>query len=131
MWCCPFCPIVDPSGKTSNDFKYLTTQAPAEDMDFTGLSEVQDAVRELGISVEDEKDIFKALGGLLHLGQVRGADSGLYALSFPYFFSLSFPTPAPRGMRILYPPLFGVLCKKNMMFVALLVGEPLSLLSPF
>ncbi|CAM9439674.1 unnamed protein product [Ascophyllum nodosum] len=59
------------AGKTSNDFKYLTTQAPAEDMDFTGLSEVQDAVRELGISVEDEKDIFKALGGLLHLGQLE------------------------------------------------------------
>lgn len=59
------------AGKTSNDFKYLTTHAPAEDQDFTGLAEVQDAIRELGIDIEDEKDVFKALGGLLHLGQVR------------------------------------------------------------
>lgn len=58
-------------GKTSNDFKYLNTHAPAEDMDFTGLAEVQDAIRELGIEIEEEKDVFKALGGLLHLGQVR------------------------------------------------------------
>lgn len=58
-------------GKTSNDFKYLTTHAPAEDQDFTGLAEVQDAIRELGINIDDEKDVFKALGGLLHLGQVR------------------------------------------------------------
>lgn len=40
-------------------------------MDFTGLAEVQDAIRELGIEIEEEKDVFKALGGLLHLGQVR------------------------------------------------------------
>lgn len=40
-------------------------------MDFTGLAEVQDAIRELGIPIEEEKDVFKALGGLLHLGQVR------------------------------------------------------------
>lgn len=60
-------------GKTSNDFKYLKTNAPAEDMDFTGLAEVQDAIRELGISINEEKDIFKALGGLLHLGQVHNA----------------------------------------------------------
>lgn len=59
------------AGKTSNDFKYLNTHAPAEDMDFTGLAEVQDAIRELGIQLEEEKDVFKALGGLLHLGQVR------------------------------------------------------------
>lgn len=58
-------------GKTSNDFKYLNTHAPAEDMDFTGLADVQDAIRELGIEIEDEKDVFKALAGLLHLGQVR------------------------------------------------------------
>lgn len=58
------------AGKTSNDFKYLNTHAPAEDMDFTGLAEVQDAIRELGIDIEEEKDVFKALGGLLHLGQV-------------------------------------------------------------
>lgn len=58
------------AGKTSNDFKYLNTHAPAEDMDFTGLAEVQDAIRELGIQLEEEKDVFKALGGLLHLGQV-------------------------------------------------------------
>lgn len=61
------------AGKTSNDFKYLNTHAPAEDMDFTGLAEVQDAIRELGIEIEEEKDVFKALGGLLHLGQVRSA----------------------------------------------------------
>eukprot|EP00904_Undaria_pinnatifida_P002600 jgi/Undpi1/12340/HiC_scaffold_5.g02016.m1 len=59
------------SGKTSNDFKYLNTHAPAEDMDFTGLAEVQDAIRELGIQLEEEKDVFKALGGLLHLGQLE------------------------------------------------------------
>eukprot|EP00752_Nemacystus_decipiens_P009888 g8821.t1 len=59
------------SGKTSNDFKYLNTHAPAEDMDFTGLAEVQDAIRELGIDIEEEKDVFKALGGLLHLGQLE------------------------------------------------------------
>lgn len=64
-------PVPIHPGKTSNDFKYLTTHAPAEDQDFTGLAEVQDAIRELGISVEEEKDVFKALGGLLHLGQVR------------------------------------------------------------
>lgn len=62
-------------GKTSNDFKYLTTQAPAEDQDFTGLAEVQDAIRELGIEIEEEKDVFKALGGLLHLGQVLFASN--------------------------------------------------------
>lgn len=39
-------------------------------MDFTGLAEVQDAIRELGIEIDEEKDVFKALGGLLHLGQV-------------------------------------------------------------
>ncbi|CAM9103141.1 unnamed protein product, partial [Hapterophycus canaliculatus] len=59
------------SGKTSNDFKYLNTHAPAEDMDFTGLAEVQDAIRELGIEIDEEKDVFKALGGLLHLGQLE------------------------------------------------------------
>ncbi|CAB1098436.1 unnamed protein product [Ectocarpus sp. CCAP 1310/34] len=59
------------SGKTSNDFQYLSTHAPAEDMDFTGLAEVQDAIRELGIAIEEEKDVFKALGGLLHLGQLE------------------------------------------------------------
>lgn len=64
-----------PEGKTSNDFKYLTTQAPAEDQDFTGLAEVQDAIRELGIEIEEEKDVFKALGGLLHLGQVLFASN--------------------------------------------------------
>lgn len=58
-------------GKTSNDFKYLTTHAPAEDMDFTGLAEVQDAIRELGIITDEERDVFKALAGLLHLGQVK------------------------------------------------------------
>ena len=42
-------------------------------MDFTGLAEVQDAIRELGIEIEEEKDVFKALGGLLHLGQVCAA----------------------------------------------------------
>ena len=45
-------------------------------MDFTGLAEVQDAIRELGIQLEEEKDVFKALGGLLHLGQVRTVHSG-------------------------------------------------------
>lgn len=64
-------PRYSSAGKTSNDFKYLNTHAPAEDMDFTGLAEVQDAIRELGIQLEEEKDVFKALGGLLHLGQVR------------------------------------------------------------
>lgn len=58
------------AGKTSNDFTYLTTHAPAEDMDFTGLAEVQDAIRELGIENAEERDVFKALAGLLHLGQV-------------------------------------------------------------
>ncbi|CAM9790915.1 unnamed protein product [Choristocarpus tenellus] len=58
------------SGKTSNDFSYLHTKAPAEDQDFTGLADVQDAVRELGIGEREEADIFKALAGLLHLGQV-------------------------------------------------------------
>lgn len=53
-------------------------------MDFTGLAEVQDAIRELGIDIEEEKDVFKALGGLLHLGQVR--------LTFgnPIFFAFFF-----------------------------------------
>lgn len=68
------------TGKTSNDFKYLNTHAPAEDMDFTGLAEVQDAIRELGIEIEEEKDVFKALGGLLHLGQVRSALDHPYQL---------------------------------------------------
>lgn len=66
---CASCSWLRP-GKTSNDFKYLTTHAPAEDQDFTGLAEVQDAIRELGITTDEEKDVFKALGGLLHLGQV-------------------------------------------------------------
>lgn len=66
----PGTPVFVSAGKTSNDFKYLNTHAPAEDMDFTGLAEVQDAIRELGIQLEEEKDVFKALGGLLHLGQV-------------------------------------------------------------
>lgn len=46
-------------------------------MDFTGLAEVQDAIRELGIEVEEEKDVFKALGGLLHLGQVLSCTSSV------------------------------------------------------
>lgn len=64
-------------------------------MDFTGLAEVQDAIRELGIEIEEEKDVFKALGGLLHLGQVRSASG--YPCRLPHLCT-----------RVLYDTIFNV-----------------------
>lgn len=83
------------AGKTSNDFKYLTTHAPAEDQDFTGLAEVQDAIRELGITIDEERDIFRALGGLLHLGQVQGWKAFIAWINFALLRAVE---PGTRSM---------------------------------